>query len=182
MSQLKTAAIVILAVILQAALRNLWQPVRFLDLPLIVVVYYSLQRDALRALIVAAACGIGTDAVGAGGLIGSTGIADLITAFAIFTVSSRMMVDNPLARIPILAGAAIIQAGIVVLLNRALGNAPMAPFVNFAAYKVIATTAVGAIILFSADVFISDRANQRRQHASRRKVARRHITSLARRR
>jgi rod shape-determining protein MreD len=182
MRQLKTAAIVALAVILQASLRNVWPALRFLDLPLIVVVYYSLQRDAIQALLLAALCGIATDAVGAGGLLGSNGFSKTVTAFAVLSLGSRMMVNNPLARIPILAGACLLDSAVYVTVNRMLGNPSLIPFVTFAAYKLIATTVVGAIILFTADMFFGERARQRRQHASRRRIARRNISSIARRR
>src|SRR6266404_7502479 len=108
MRQLKTAAIIAIAVILQASLRNIWPPFRFLDLPLIVVVYFALVRDPLEALLVAAVCGIATDAVGAGGLLGSSGFSKTVTAFAVLSLGSRMMVNNPLVRIPILAGACLL--------------------------------------------------------------------------
>jgi rod shape-determining protein MreD len=182
MRQLKIAAWIAASVILQASLRNVWPPLRFLDFPLIVVVYYALQRDALQALMVGAICGIASDSLGAGGIIGSSGFSKTVVAFVIVSLSSRMMVDNPLARIPVLAGAAVLDSAIFVLLNRMLGNQPLAPFVTYAAYKLIWTTVVGAIILFVVDMFFSERASLRKKHAARRRIARRNIGSIARRR
>jgi rod shape-determining protein MreD len=182
MRQLKTAAIIAIAVILQASLRNIWPPFRFLDCPLIVVVYFALVKDPLEALLVAAVCGIATDAVGAGGLMGSSGFSKTVTAFVIVTLFSRLLVNNPLARIPVMAGAIILDSAVYVLLNKAFGNPTFMPFVSYVAYKLIATTAVGAIILFTTDVFFSERARQRRKHAFRRRIARRNISTIGRRR
>jgi rod shape-determining protein MreD len=182
MRQLKTAAIIAIAVILQASLRNIWPPLRFLDCPLIVVVYFALVKDPLEALLVAAVCGIATDAVGAGGLLGSSGFSKTVTAFVIVTLFSRLLVNNPLARIPVMAGAIILDSTVYVLLNKAFGNPTFMPFVSSVAYKLIATTAVGAIILFTTDVFFSERARQRRKHAFRRRIARRNISTIGRRR
>jgi rod shape-determining protein MreD len=182
MPLLRTAAMIALSVILISALRNVWPPVAFIDLPLIVVVYYALQRDPVQALLVGAACGLAMDSVGAGGLLGSGGFSKTVTAFAIVSLSSRVNIDNPLARIPVLAGAALLDSAVYVLMNRLLGNASLTPFAMYASYKLISTTAVGAIILFTADTFFGERARHRRQHASRRRIARRNIGGIVRRR
>lgn len=182
MRQLKTAALIAIAVILQASLRNIWAPIRFLDFPLIVVVYFALVHDPLEALLVAAVCGIATDAIGAGGLMGSSGFSKTVTAFLILSLFSRMLANNPLARIPVMAGAVVLDSAIYVLLNKAFGNPTFMPFVTYVAYKLIATTTVGAIILFTTDVFFSERARQRRKHAFRRRIARRNISTIGRRR
>jgi rod shape-determining protein MreD len=182
MRLLKIAALIIIAVILQSSLRYAWPPLRFIDLPLIVVIYFALQSDSVQALFVGTICGIASDALGAGGLIGTGGFSKTLVAFVIVSLSSRMMIDNPLARIPVLAGASMLDSAVYVLLNRLLGNAPLIPFVMEAAYKLIWTTAVGAILLYVADMFFSDRAKQRRQHASRRRIARRNIGGIVRRR
>ena len=44
MRQLKIAIVLVVAILLQSSLRNIWQPLVYIDLPLIVVVYFALQR------------------------------------------------------------------------------------------------------------------------------------------
>ena len=73
MRQLKIAAVVALAVILQSSLKAVWQPLSYVDLPLVVVVYFGLQRNALQALIIGASVGLAADAIGSGGLLGAGG-------------------------------------------------------------------------------------------------------------
>src|SRR5258706_11012223 len=54
MRQLTIALLLLVAVAVQSALRSVWQPLGYVDLTLILVVYFALQREPLQALIVAA--------------------------------------------------------------------------------------------------------------------------------
>src|SRR5207237_10886130 len=72
MRQLKIAAVLIVAIALQSALRAVWQPLAYVDLTLVLVVHFALQREPLNALFVAAAAGLTLDALG-GGLLGAGG-------------------------------------------------------------------------------------------------------------
>ena len=56
MPQLKIAAVLAVAIILQLSLRAVWSPLSYIDFPLIVVVYIALQRHAWQALIVGNDC------------------------------------------------------------------------------------------------------------------------------
>lgn len=181
MRQLKIAVVLALAVILQSSLRAVWQPLAYVDLPLIVVVYFALQRDALQALIIGAAAGLATDAL-SGGLLGAGGFSKTLVAFVIASLATRVMLDNPLVRIPVLAGAALLDAAVYVLLHRMLGQPPLAPFVEVTAFKLIGTTIAGTILLFLLERMFSDRARQRRHFAFRRRVAKRSAFRLGRRR
>lgn len=182
MRQLKIAAILLLAVILQSSLKAVWQPLSYVDFPLIVVVYFALQRDALEALVIGAVMGLVTDALGAGGLLGAGGFSKTLVAFLIASFSSRMTLDNPLVRIPVLAGAALLDAAVYVLLHRMLGQPPLHRFAEMASFKVIWTTVIGTMLLYLLDRLFSERAHQRRQFAFRRKVARRSAFRIGRRR
>jgi rod shape-determining protein MreD len=182
MRQLKIAAVLAVAVILQSSLKAVWLPLSYIDLPLIVVVYFALQRDALVALIIGAAAGLATDALGAGGLLGAGGFSKTLVAFVIASLASRVMLDNPLVRIPVLAGAALLDATVYVVLHRMLGQPPLSRFIEIASFKLIWTTITGTIILYLLDQAFGDRARQRRQFAFRRRVARRGVIKLGRRR
>ena len=182
MQQLKIAAIVALAVILQSSLRQVWPPLVHIDLPLIVTVYFALQRDVLQALIIGAVAGLATDALSSGSLLGAGGFSLTLTAYLIASLSTRVMLDNPLVRIPVLAGAALLDAAVYVLLHRMLDQPSLRPFVVTASYKVIWTTVVGTILLYVFDTFFSERARQRRQLSTRRRVARRGMRRFGRKR
>ncbi|MDT5295365.1 MAG: hypothetical protein QOJ76_2245, partial [Acidobacteriota bacterium] len=68
----KIAVCVALAVVLQTSLSALWQPFAYANLPLIVVVYFALQRDAVMAVFIGTAAGLSTDVL-SGGLLGASG-------------------------------------------------------------------------------------------------------------
>ncbi len=172
MRPLKIAVVLTLAIILQSSLPQVWHYSIYVDLPLIVVVYFALQRDALQALMIGAVVGLATDALG-GGLLGAGGFSKTLTAYVIVSLATRVMLDNPLARIPVLAGAALFDSVIYVLLHRMLGQPSLVPFVEAASYGLIGTTLTGTLLLYVLDNFFSERARQRRELAFRRKVARR---------
>lgn len=172
MSQLKIVLIVATAVVLQSTLRNVWAPLVYIDFPLIVAVYVALQRDAIKAVLVGCFAGLATDALSAG-LLGSNGFSKTLTAYIVAALSTQVMLDNPLARIPVLAGAAALDTAVFFLLHRLLGQPLDNLFSEMMAYKLICTTVVGTVAFVALNEFFSERARQRRQLAFRRRIARR---------
>ena len=174
--KLKLAVCVALAVILQSSLRALWEPLAYANLPLIVVVYFALQRDAVQAVMIGTVAGLGADAL-SGGLLGANGFSMTLTAYLLAALVTRVMLDNPLVRIPVLAGAAAFQQVVYVLLHQLLGQPPGDPIggslSETAAYSIIWTTIAGTFIAFMLDTFFSDKARSRKQFAFRRRIARR---------
>ena len=182
MRQVTIAILLIVAIALQSALRAVWQPLGFLDLTLILVVYFALQREPLQALIVAAVAGLAMDLIsGPPALLGAGGFSNVIAAYAVYYVASRVMLDTTLLRIPVLFGASLVDNLVYVGMHRLLGQTPPMPFVQSLAYKVIATTVAGTILLYIYDSFFSAKARQRRQFTVRRRVARRPSGALRRR-
>ena len=179
MPQLKIAAVLALAIILQLSLRAVWPPLSYIDFPLMVVVYIALQRDAWQALIVGTIAGLAVDAT-SGGLIGAGGFSKTLTAYVIYVAATRVNLENPLLRIPVLAAASILDSLVYVFWHRSLGYPPLVPIVQTMAYRLIATTIVGTFALYMIDSVIRERGQQR-QFASRRRVARRGTGSLRRR-
>ena len=51
MNQLKITIALIIAILLQWTLRNVAEPLAYVDFPLIIVVYAALQRDAIKAIL-----------------------------------------------------------------------------------------------------------------------------------
>ena len=180
MRHLKIGLVLAVAVILQSSLRTFWPPLVYVDLPLIVVVYFALQRDAMQALFVGAVAGLATDALSVG-LLGAGGFSKTLAAFTVVSLATRVMLDNPMARVPVLAGASLLDDGVYVLLHRMLGQISTSEFVERASFKLIGTTIAGTLIFYLLDLVFSDRARQRRQLSFRRRIARRGITKLGRR-
>lgn len=182
MRQLTIAILLVVAIALQSALRAVWHPLGFLDLTLILVVYFALQREPLQALIVAAVAGLAMDLIsGPPALLGAGGFSKVIAAYAVYYVASRVMLDTTLLRIPVLLGASALDNVVYVGMHRLLGQTPPMPFVQSLAYKAIATTVAGTILLYVYDSYFSAKARQRRQFTVRRRVARRPSGALRRR-
>ena len=180
MPQLKIAAALAIAIILQLSLRAVWPPLSYIDFPLVVVVYIALQRHAWHALIVGTIAGLAIDAA-SGGLIGAGGFSKTLTAYVIYFAATRVNLENPLLRIPVLAAATLIDSAIYVFWHRSLGYIPSVPFMQTVSYRLIGTTIVGTIALYLLDSLFTERARQRRTFASRRKGARRGASALKRR-
>jgi rod shape-determining protein MreD len=180
MPQLKIAAVLAIAIILQLSLRAVWPPLSYIDFPLIVVVYIALQRDAWQALIVGTIAGLLVDAA-SGGLIGAGGFSKTLTAYIVYLAATRINLENPLLRIPVLAAATVADAAIYVFWHRSLGYPTLAPFVQTLSYRLIGTTVVGTLAFYMLDSLFSARSIQSRQFATRRRVARRTTGPLRRR-
>jgi rod shape-determining protein MreD len=183
MPQLKIALVLGLAILLQLSLLSLpgiWTPVSYIDLPLIVVVYIALQREAWQALVVGTIAGISIDAT-SGGLLGAGGFSKTLTAYVIYYAATRVNLENALLRIPVLAAATALDSAIYVFWHRSLGYAPQVAFVQTTSYRLIATTVIGTLAFYLLDSYLTQQGSQRRQFATRRRVARRTTGSLRRR-
>lgn len=179
MPQLRIAAVLALAIILQLSLRAVWPPLVYIDFPLVVVVYVALQREAWQALIAGTIAGLAVDAAG-GGVIGAGGFSKTLTAYVIYFAATRVNLENPLLRIPVLAAAAAFDATVYVGLHRVLSQPMQAPFVQTLSYRIVGTTVVGTATILVLENLLSDKARQRRQFADRRRVARRGTGMLRR--
>jgi rod shape-determining protein MreD len=180
MPPLKLAAILIVSLALQLSLRSVWPPLVYIDFPLVVVVYIALQREAWQALVVGSLAGLIVDAQ-SGGLIGAGGFSKTLTAYIIYFAATKVNLENPLLRIPVLAAATVLDSLVYVFWHRLLGYPPTVPLVQTLSYKLIATTVVGTLLLYVIDSLVAERSAQRRQFATRRRVARRTTGSLRRR-
>src|SRR5436190_16748953 len=150
MPQIKIAAVLAISILLQLSLRAVWPPLSYIDFPLVVMVYIALQRDAWQALVVGTLAGVIIDAAG-GGLIGAGGFSKTLTAYIIYFAATRVNLENPLLRIPVLAAATVLDSSIYVFWHRLLGDPPSVPLMQTLSYKLIATTTVGTLVLYMLD-------------------------------
>src|SRR6185369_13356768 len=141
MPPIKIAAILIASIALQLLLRAIWKPLIYIDFPLVVIVYIALQREAWLALVVATMAGVIVDAQ-SGGLIGAGGFSKTLTAYVIYFAATKVNLENPLLRIPVLAAASVLDSLIYVFWHRVLNYPPTVPVMQTISYKLIATAAV----------------------------------------
>ena len=177
----KLAVCVGLAVVLQSSLRALWPPLAYADLPLIVVVYFALQRDAVMAVMIGTVAGIGSDLL-SGGLLGAGGFSMTLTAYLLAALVTRVMIDNALIRIPVIAGASAFETVVYFFMHQLLGQPPVDPMAGTIAetfaFKIIWTTVVGTTVAFLLDMLFNESPGlrRRRHFAFRRRIARRGLT------
>ncbi|MBV8857624.1 MAG: rod shape-determining protein MreD [Acidobacteria bacterium] len=172
----KLAICVAVAVAIQAGLSTVWRPAAYADLTLVVVVYFALQRDAVQAVVLGTLAGLATDVL-SGGLLGARGFSMTLTAYLLAALVTRVMIDNPLLRIPVIAGSAAFNTVVYLLLHQFFGQPanPPGPIAETLAFGVIWTTVAGTVVAFVLDLFFSEstRRRQRRAFAFRRRIARR---------
>jgi len=180
MQQLKITIVLIIAVLLQWTLRNIAEPFAYIDFPLIIIVYAALQRDSLKAIFFGTFAGIAVDAL-SGGLLGANGFSKTLIAYAVSELARRVYLDNLLLRIPVIAGACVLDDLIYYGLNRLLGREPSGQFVEIISYTLIGTTIAGTIIYILLDHFSTERLRPRKRDMfpTRRQTRRRNPIRLS---
>jgi rod shape-determining protein MreD len=179
MEQVKLTAALIIAVLLQWTLRNVAEPLAYVDFPLIIVVYAALQRNSLRAILFGTFSGIAVDAL-SGGLLGANGFTKTLVAYIVSEIARRVYMDNLLLRIPVIAGACFLDDAVYYGLHRLLGQEPTGQFMIVASYSLIGTTIVGTFVYFFLDSFLSDKLVSRKREIfpARRQTRRRNPIRL----
>jgi rod shape-determining protein MreD len=164
MDQLKITIALIIAVLLQWTLRNVAEPLAYIDFPLIIVVYAALQRDSIKAIFFGTFAGIAVDAL-SGGLLGANGFAKTLVAYIVCEITRRVYLDNLLLRIPVIAGACLLDDLVYYGMHRLLGQPPVGHVVETFAYSLIGTTIAGTFTYIFLDYFLKERtrASRRRE-------------------
>lgn len=179
MEGVKLTISLIAAILLQVTLRNVWEPLAYIDFPLIIVVYAALQRNSIRAILFGTIAGIATDAL-SGGLLGANGFSKTLIAYIISEIARRVYLDNLILRIPVLAGACLLNSLIFYGLHRLMGQAPSGDVVTSGAYLLIGTTTVGTLIYLILQNFGPDKVRRKKREgfSSRRQTRRRNPIRL----
>ncbi len=181
MEQVKITVALIIAILLQWTLRNIAEPLAYLDLPLIIVVYAALQQNAIRAIIFGTIAGVAVDAL-SGGLLGANGFSKTLVAYVISEIARRVYLDNLLLRIPVIAGACLLDDLVYYGMHKLLGQNLGTALFETMAYTLIATTIAGTFTYLLLDSFSSDSLKKRRRDlfAPRRQTRRRNPIRLGR--
>ncbi len=179
MNNVKITIALILAVLLQWTLRNIAEPFAYVDLPLIIVVYAALQRDAVKAVLFGTFAGLAIDAL-SGGLLGANAFSKTLIAFVVSEIARRVYMDNLLLRIPVIAGASLLDDMVYYGLHRLLGQEPNVSVMFTVAYTLIGTTIAGTAVYLFLDFALADRARRPRRDSisSRRQTRRRNPIRL----
>src|SRR5688500_5554071 len=108
MDQLKIIIALILAVLLQWTLRNVAEPLAYIDFPFIIVVYVALKGDATTSILFGASSVLAIDALSVV-LLGANALSKSFIAYAISELARRVYLDNLLLHIPVIARACLLD-------------------------------------------------------------------------
>lgn len=182
MEQVKITLALVIAVLLQWTLSNVAEPFAYVDFPLIIIVYAALQRNAIRALLFGSITGIAVDAL-SNGLLGANGFSKTLIAYTVSEIARRVYLDNLLLRIPVLAGACLVNNLVYYGMHRLLGQTPIPSPVTTIAYSLIGTTIAGTIIFILLEGFFVPglKKGKREVFTPRRQTRRRNPIRLGRR-
>ena len=169
----------IIAVVLQWTLRNVAEPFAYIDFPLIIVVYAALQRNSIRAILFGTFGGVAVDAL-SGGLLGANGFSKTVIAFIVSEIARRVYMDNLILRIPVIAGACVLNSVIYYGLQWLFGQAPSGDLLVTGAYSLIGTTIAGTLVYLVLQSFSGDKVRRKKRDvfAPRRQTRRRNPIRL----
>lgn len=180
MEQVKVLIALIIAILLQWTLRNIAEPLAYINFPLIIVVYAALQRNSIRAILFGTISGILVDAL-SGGLLGANGFTQTVIAYIVSEITRRVYMDNALLRIPVIAGACLLNLTLYYWLHRLFGQTPSGDVLLTGAYSLIGTTVAGTLVYIMLDAISGDKVRKRKREmfAPRRQTRRRNPIRLS---
>jgi rod shape-determining protein MreD len=162
MEGVRLTVALIIAIVLQWTLRNIAEPLAYIDFPLIIVVFAALQRNSIRAILFGTISGVAVDAL-SGGLLGANGFSKTLIAYIVSEMARRVYLDNLLLRIPVIAGACLLDDLVYFGLHRLLGQPPAGDALVTASYSLIGTTIVGTLVYLILQNMSGERARPRRR-------------------
>lgn len=180
MENVKITIALIIAVVLQWTLRNIAEPLAYIDFPLIIIVFAALHGDSLKSIFFGTFAGIAVDAL-SGGLLGASGFAKTLVAYMVSELARRVYLDNVLLRIPVIAGACLISELLYFGVHTILGQTPPGFPLVIISYTVLGTTITGTVVYILFDVVGSARERggiRRESFPARRQTRRRNPIRL----
>ncbi len=162
MEGVKLTIALIIAILLQWTLRNIAEPFAYIDFPLIIVVYAALQRNSMRAIIFGTISGWAVDAL-SGGLMGANAFSKTLIAYIVSEVARRVYMDNLLLRIPVIAGACLLNELVYYGLHRLFGQSPTGDLLITASYSLVGTTIAGTLVYLILQSFFTDNVKRKKR-------------------
>jgi rod shape-determining protein MreD len=166
------------ALFLQLLLAKYLKFFKYIDLALLVTVYFSLQREPVLGMVVGLGAGLGGDII-AGGILGVGGFSKTLIGYIISMASVKLSIENPLARLAAVALASIANTALFIGLYQMLEQnqipdriSPLtgswAQLLRTGGYKALADTLAAVIIFIILDRVFYEQATARRMAIKRR--------------
>jgi rod shape-determining protein MreD len=168
----KIALSIVVALSLQMLLPKFVGVFRYVDLPLIVTIYFALQRAPLLGMAVGVVAGIGGDAV-IGGILGVGGFCKTLIGYMAAIASVKLSLEHPLARVAVVAIASaantIFFVGLYQMLEQERALQQALPYVSSwqefgktIGWKALADTLTSILVFVVLDRAFSEQASARR--------------------
>jgi rod shape-determining protein MreD len=160
----KLILVAAVAVTLEGFVPIYWDAFKYVDLPLIVTVYFALMRDPIVGMLTGYAVGLGADlGPGAGPVVGIGGFSKTLIGFFVATVAVRFSLEGPLLRVLVLAVSSVVSTGLFIglsnVMDAGIGD-DVAPerFATKIALETAANLIFGVIIFWLFDKLFPDNA------------------------
>jgi len=168
----KIVLTIFVVLLLQMLLPNYLSFFKYVDLSLVVTVYFGLQRAPMLAMLTGMALGLGSDAV-AGGILGVGGFTKTLIGYLVAMASVRFALENPLARLAIAAlssaASTVLFIGLYLMLEQPLPDvATYTDLGRLVGWRVLGDTAAAVVLFIVLDRVFSDQAAARRMAIKKR--------------
>jgi len=166
----KIALTIVVALLLQMLLSKYFGFFRYIDLPLVITVYFALQREPVLGMMTGMTAGLGGDAV-EGGILGVGGFSKTLIGYVVGMASVRLSLENPLARLSVVAVASAANTALFVGLHQMLERSLVSTWSEFGAttgWKALGDCAASIAVFVALDRFFSEQAAARRMAIKKR--------------
>ncbi|MFL6214933.1 MAG: rod shape-determining protein MreD [Blastocatellia bacterium] len=172
MQTFKIVLTIFVVLLLQMLLPNYLPFFKYVDLPLVVTVYFGLQRAPMLAMFSGLALGLGGDAL-AGGVLGVGGFAKTLIGYLVAVASVRFALENPLARLAMVALSSatntVLFIGLYLMLDQPLPEvATYADLGRRVGWGTLGDTAMAIVVFIVLDRIFSEQAAARRMAIKKR--------------
>ncbi|HKV38753.1 MAG TPA: rod shape-determining protein MreD [Blastocatellia bacterium] len=178
MHTFKIALTIALALFLQLLVSKYLGFFKYVDLALVVTAYFSLQRVPIQGMVTGLIAGLGGDAV-SGGILGVGGFSKTLIGYIISIASVKLSLENPLARLAVVALASaantLLIVGLYQMLEQSQIQEQALPFtgtwvalLRTVGWKSLADTTAALIGFTALDKLFSEHAAARRMAIKKR--------------
>ncbi len=151
MQTFKIAASIVIALLLQILFAKRFAFFQYVELPLVITVFFSLQRSPVQGMIVGMTAGLGLDIIAGGDTLGVRGFSLTLLGYVIASGSIRFSLEKKLVRVGVTVVASIANTMLYVALCKLLEKSPFTSspdeLLKIALYKALGDT-VACIVLF----------------------------------
>jgi rod shape-determining protein MreD len=171
---LKLILVLFAAIVVESLLPRYWSAFSYVDLPLIVTVYFALMRDPILGMLTGYAAGLSGDLVpGSGPIVGVGGFSKTIIGFLVATIAVRFSLEGPLVRVLVLGLSSVVNSVLFVGLHNLMDHAvtdEMSPerVAMRVAFEAAANLILGVVLFWLFDKLFPEQAASGQMRVRRR--------------